>query len=160
MVVGPEVESTTDPTQKEEKKCEKNSTHNSDKNEKKNCAANRGVKPSLVTMFLCLEIRQCWIASPVQLLYLSGHAYTESTYINTYIPRRKGAWSGPEHAVMYCYGTLERLVITPRMGNWSVFVLIGWHFVFGTTTRGTGESPHCSDAIMTLELTKLFLSNF
>ena len=31
--------------------------------------------------------------------------------------------------VVLRYG-LGRPVITPKMGNWSVFVLLGWHFVF------------------------------
>ena len=53
------------------------------------------------------------------------------------------------------YG-LGRPVITSEIGNWSVFVLLGWRFVFGIIIE-TVESPASSDAITTLEIIKLFL---
>ena len=47
-----------------------------------------------------------------------------------------------------------------KIGNWSVFVLFGWRFVFGIVRDGNGESPSHSDAITTLGLIKLLLSYF
>ena len=55
------------------------------------------------------------------------------------------------------YG-LGRPVITSKIGNWSVFVLLGWRFVFGIIMNETGESPTSSDVITALVgLIKLFL---
>ena len=53
------------------------------------------------------------------------------------------------------YG-LGRPVIASEIGNWSVFVLLGWRFVFGTIIKREGESPTSSDAITTLGIVKLF----
>ena len=57
---------------------------------------------------------------------------------------------------MLWYG-LGRPVITPKVGNWSVFVLLGWRFAFGIIMNETGESPTSLDAITTLGLIKLLL---
>ena len=54
------------------------------------------------------------------------------------------------------YG-LRRPVITSEIGNWSVFVLLGWRFVFGIIIERDGESPASSDAITTLGIIKLLL---
>ena len=40
--------------------------------------------------------------------------------------------------------------ITPKIGNWSVFVLFGWLFVFGMIMRWDGREPTLSDAVTTL----------
>ena len=39
------------------------------------------------------------------------------------------------------YG-LGRPVITSEIGNWSVFVLFGWHFVLGIIMKWDGWEPH------------------
>ena len=39
------------------------------------------------------------------------------------------------------YG-LGRPVITSEIGNWSVFVLLGWRFVFGIIIKRDGREPH------------------
>ena len=58
---------------------------------------------------------------------------------------------------MFWYG-LGRRVIPSETGNWSVFVLFGWRFVFGIIRNETDESPRISDAITALVgLIKLFL---
>ena len=58
---------------------------------------------------------------------------------------------------MLWYG-LGRPVIASKIGNWSVFVLLGWRFVFGIIMNETGESPTSSDVITALVgLIKLFL---
>ena len=57
---------------------------------------------------------------------------------------------------MLWYG-LGRPVITSDIGNWSVFILLGWRFVFGIITKETDESPASSGAITTLGIIKLFL---
>ena len=58
---------------------------------------------------------------------------------------------------MLWYG-LGRPVITSKIGNWPVFVLLGWRFVFGIIMNETGESPTSSDVITALVgLIKLFL---
>ena len=36
-----------------------------------------------------------------------------------------------EYHVILLWCGLGRPVITPKTGNWSVFVLFGWRFVFG-----------------------------
>ena len=38
------------------------------------------------------------------------------------------------------YG-LGRPVITSEIGNWSVFVLLGWRFVFGIIIKRDGREP-------------------
>ena len=58
---------------------------------------------------------------------------------------------------MLRYG-LGRPVITPTIGNWSVFVSFGWRFVFGIIMKRDRRELHVSDAITTLEITKLLLS--
>ena len=55
------------------------------------------------------------------------------------------------------YG-LGRPVITSEIGNWSVFVLLGWRFVFGIIMKRDGREPTSSDAITTLGIMKLLLS--
>ena len=57
---------------------------------------------------------------------------------------------------MLWYG-LGRPVITSDIGNWSVFILLGWRFVFGIIIKETRESPASSDAITNLGIIKLFL---
>ena len=57
---------------------------------------------------------------------------------------------------MLWYG-LGRPVITSQIGNWSVFVLLGWRFVFGIIIKRDGESPASLDAITTLGIIKLLL---
>ena len=44
-------------------------------------------------------------------------------------------------AVLLWYG-LGRPVITSEIGNWSVFVLLGWRFVFGIIIKRDGREPH------------------
>ena len=39
------------------------------------------------------------------------------------------------------YG-LGRPVITSEIGNWSVFVLLGWRLVFGVIMKIDGREPH------------------
>ena len=34
-----------------------------------------------------------------------------------------------------------------KIGNWSVFVLFGWRFEFGTVMRWKGRQPYPSDAV-------------
>ena len=55
------------------------------------------------------------------------------------------------------YG-LGRPVVTPNIGNWSIFVLLGWRFVFGIMMKRDGRAPTSSDAITTLRIIKLLLS--
>ena len=55
------------------------------------------------------------------------------------------------------YG-LGRPVITSEIGNWSVFVLLGWRFVFGIIIKRDGREPASSDALTTLGIIKLLLS--
>ena len=51
---------------------------------------------------------------------------------------------------MLRYG-LERPVITPKRGNWSFSVLLGWRLIFQDDYEmGSRETPHCSDANTTL----------
>ena len=38
----------------------------------------------------------------------------------------------------------------PKLGSWSVFVLLGWRFVFGIIMRWEGREPSLSDVITTL----------
>ena len=38
------------------------------------------------------------------------------------------------------YG-LGRPVISSEIGNWSVFVLLGWRFVLGNIIKGDGREP-------------------
>ena len=52
-----------------------------------------------------------------------------------------------EYLLWYALG---RPVITSKIGNWSVFVLCGWRFVFGIIMRWEGREPSYSDAITTL----------
>ena len=59
--------------------------------------------------------------------------------------------------LMLWYG-LGRPVITSEIGNWSVFVLLGWRFVFGIIIKKDGREPASSDAITTLGIIKLLLS--
>ena len=56
---------------------------------------------------------------------------------------------------MLWYG-LGRPVITSEIGNRSVFVLLGWCFVFGIIIKIDGREP-TSDAITTLGIIKLLL---
>ena len=42
---------------------------------------------------------------------------------------------------MLWYG-LGRPVITSEIGNWSVFVLLGWRFVFEIIIKRHGREPH------------------
>ena len=55
---------------------------------------------------------------------------------------------------MLWYG-LGRPVITSEIGNWSVFVLFGWQFVFGIIMKWDGREPTSSDSITTLGIIKL-----
>ena len=58
---------------------------------------------------------------------------------------------------MLWYG-LGRPVITPKLGSWSVFVLVGWRLVFGIIMKRDGREPTSSDVITALVLLiKLFL---
>ena len=54
---------------------------------------------------------------------------------------------------MLWYG-LGRPVITPKIGNWFVFILFGWRFVFGIIMIWEGREPSHSDVITTLGLIK------
>ena len=54
------------------------------------------------------------------------------------------------------YG-LGRPVITSEIGNWSVFVLLGWRFEFGFITKKRRARTASSDAITTLGIIKLLL---
>ena len=55
------------------------------------------------------------------------------------------------------YG-LGRPVITPKIGNWSVFVLLGWRFVLGIIMKRDGREPTSSDVMTALVgIKKLFL---
>ena len=56
---------------------------------------------------------------------------------------------------MLWYG-LGRPVITSEIGNWFVFVLLGWRFVFGIIMKRDGREPTSSDVITTLGIIKLF----
>ena len=49
-----------------------------------------------------------------------------------------------------------------KIGNWYVFVLHGWRFVFGIFMRWEGREPFLShpDVLATLGLIKLLLSYF
>ena len=47
-------------------------------------------------------------------------------------------------------------VITSEIGNWSVFVLLGWRFVFGIIIKKRRARAASSDAITTLGIIKLF----
>ena len=51
------------------------------------------------------------------------------------------AYADLQGGLVLWYG-LGRPVITSEIGKSSVFVLIGWRFVFGITMNETGESPH------------------
>ena len=53
---------------------------------------------------------------------------------------------------------LGRPVITSEIGYWSVFVFLGWRFVFGIIMKRDGREPTSSDAMTTLGIIKLFLS--
>ena len=53
---------------------------------------------------------------------------------------------------------LGRPVITSEKGHWSVFVLLGWRFVFGSIIKRDGREPASSAAITTLGIIKLLLS--
>jgi len=48
-------------------------------------------------------------------------------------------------------------VITSEIGNWSVFVLLGWRFVFGIIIKKRRARAASSDAITTLGIIKLLL---
>ena len=58
---------------------------------------------------------------------------------------------------MLWYG-LGRPVSTSEIGNWSVFVFLGWHFVFEIIIKRDGREPTSSGAIKTLGMVKLLLS--
>ena len=45
-----------------------------------------------------------------------------------------------------------------KIGNWSVFVLFGWRFVFGIVMRWKGESPSLQIPSRLWEIIKLLLS--
>ena len=47
----------------------------------------------------------------------------------------------PGFCFVLWYG-LGRPVITSEIGNWSVFVLLGWRFVFGIIIKRAGREPH------------------
>ena len=57
---------------------------------------------------------------------------------------------------MLQYG-LGRPVITSEIGTWSVFVLLGWRFVFRIIIKRDGRGAASSDAIKTLGIIKLLL---
>ena len=57
---------------------------------------------------------------------------------------------------MLWYG-LGRPVITSEIGNWSVFVLLEWRFVFGITIKKRRARAASSDAITTLGIINLLL---
>ena len=67
------------------------------------------------------------------------------------------AYAAHQGELVLWYG-LGRPVITSEIGNWSVFVLLGWRFVFGIIMKRDGRAPTSSDAITTLGIIKLFLS--
>ena len=57
---------------------------------------------------------------------------------------------------MLWYG-LGRPVISSEIGNWSVFVLLGWRFGFGIIIKKRRARAASSDAITTLGIIKLLL---
>ena len=58
---------------------------------------------------------------------------------------------------MLWYG-LRRPVITSEIGNWSVFVLLGWRLLFEIIMKRGGREPTSADAITTLGIISLLLS--
>ena len=52
---------------------------------------------------------------------------------------------------------LGRPVIISEIGNWSVFVLLGWRFGFGIIIKKRRAGAASSDAITTLGIIKLLL---
>ena len=50
-----------------------------------------------------------------------------------------------------------RPVITSEIGNWSVFLLLGWRLVFWIIIKKRRARAASSDAITTLGIIKLFL---
>ena len=48
----------------------------------------------------------------------------------------------PSNARYLLWYGLRRPVITSEIGNWSVFVLLGWRFVFGIIIKRDGREPH------------------
>ena len=61
----------------------------------------------------------------------------------------------PCHYHLLWYG-LGTPVITSEIGNWSVFLLLGWRFVFGIIIKRRARAAS-SDAITTLGIIKLLL---
>ena len=51
------------------------------------------------------------------------------------------AYAAHQGGLVLWYG-LGRPVITSEIGNWSVFVLLGWRFVFGIIIKRDGREPH------------------
>ena len=83
-------------------------------------------------------------------MHLEGLELTKLTYSrheNIYVPEIFLLWYG-----------LGRPLITSEIGNWSVFVILGWRFVFGIIMKRDGREPTSSDAITTLGIIKLLLS--
>ena len=83
------------------------------------------------------------------MVYLVEPGFSRISHISAYAAHQGG--------LVLWYG-LETPVITSEIGNWSVFVLLGWRFVFGVIIKRDGREPASSDAITTLGITKLLLS--
>ena len=64
------------------------------------------------------------------MFWLVQPGFPRISHIFAYAPHQGG--------LVLCYD-LGRPVITPKTGNWSVFVLFGWRFVFGTILRWDGR---------------------
>ena len=67
------------------------------------------------------------------------------------------AYTAHQGGLVLWYG-LGTPVITSEIGNWSVFVLLGWRFEFGIIMKRDGREPTSSDAITTLGIMELLLS--
>ena len=83
------------------------------------------------------------------MVYLEEPGFPRISHISAYAAHQGG--------LVLWYG-LGRPVITSEIGNWSVFVLLGWRLYSGLSWNETGESPTSSDAITTLGIIQLLLS--
>ena len=66
------------------------------------------------------------------MLQLVEPGFPRISHISAYVAHQGG--------LVLWYG-LGRPVITSKIGNWSVWVLIGWRFVFGIIMRWDGREP-------------------
>ena len=109
----------------------------------------------LNTWYVSHEYRAVWWTAP----HLRVHAWCGTscfrefwhrsqtvhqvyTYIYIYIFEdnyNNGNNSNSSNVLWYGLG---RPVITSEIGNWSVFVLLGWRFVFGIIMKWDGREPH------------------